>query len=240
MRFEDEKTFDKYPEFQAKIYTLVCKDRGRVVSADSAKKIKEARKELATVDEATYYSKIVPMVIKDVDAIINEEFQSLAKKGLACRKDHLFKAGILPKFVDDVATKVFGLKTSKADCVYALAEPQFPLPGKASTSFIQNLIGVAPGMKHAFFAVENKSASGSIEDAENQAIRAGANMVNAFRSLLKAAAVPREGSTWPARAADEQPGAKISLPSAAVGSHVLLRYMSIGTSVWRKAHRSGT
>ena len=76
-----------------------------------------------------------------------------------------------------------GITDPKPDVTFGLREPEFPDPSLPLPNGIQALLGVAPGMQHAFFVIEHKSIEESIGLAEVQATRDGAVLVKA-RMLL--------------------------------------------------------
>ena len=65
------------------------------------------------------------------------------------------------------------------DYVYGMKETQFPDTSLKTDPMAAVYRSVTPGMHWAFFVVEYKSAADGIAEAENQAIRDGAVLVNA-------------------------------------------------------------
>ena len=77
-----------------------------------------------------------------------------------------------------------GLTNPKPDFTFGFEDPANPprtAPRLSSADIA--LITMAESLRHPFFVVENKSAQDPIEDAENQAIRSGAALVEARRQL---------------------------------------------------------
>ncbi|KAL9629674.1 MAG: hypothetical protein Q9164_006776 [Protoblastenia rupestris] len=107
---------------------------------------------------------------------------------LRFQDDSLFPKFVLPKLESKVE-KVLGLTLPKPDYVYGFQRPQFPNPNPKLNATAEALINLVSNLEHIFFAVENKGCEGSIEDAENQAMRTGAAMVNA-RMMLNDMAQP--------------------------------------------------
>ena len=62
MFFEDEESYQKYPDFKASIETMVLRARGSAMRTDSLVKIKHWRIENATKDEKTYFARAVPLI----------------------------------------------------------------------------------------------------------------------------------------------------------------------------------
>jgi len=111
-------------------------------------------------------------------------------EGLDVKEDAQLVKQILPRVMEnDHAGKPLGLTDPKPDYVYGLKRLRHRR-GKKLRRLSQNtkaLIGVAPGLEHAWFVVENKGCQDSIESAENQGIRSGGTLVNAKRLLAEKA-----------------------------------------------------
>jgi len=204
MWFENYDSYDKYPAFKAKIDRLVFRDRGSVMRTESVRKIKQWRRENAIEKKSTYYATFEPQIIKrermvptlkrSLDGVIIEESKKFVEDRLHRQTDCLFANGVLPKRIEDYAGKILGLTNPKPDVVFGILKDRFPPPARAQLSgFVKNLIGVAAGLEHPFFGIEVEGPGGSIEEAENQALRTGTTLVNAFRQLVKAAKDPAQG-----------------------------------------------
>lgn len=199
MFFEDDDSYEKYPEFKAYIENMVFGSRGSAMRTESIQSIKTWKAKNATKDEKTYFAGIIPKVFKEVRNVsvpkkrsfegeIVHQAQSFKTDGLDQREDCLFVKGLLPLRQTTAEATSQGITTAKPDVVYGLEVPQHPdldepvLKGETMAE-----IQVAPGIKHAFFSVDNKGSQSSIEAAENQAMRAGATMVSARRYLNRKA-----------------------------------------------------
>ena len=80
--------------------------------------------------------------------------------------------------------KQSGMKNPKPDYINGIQRDKFPVPsGVHLPTEATALLEIAPGMHHLFFILEGKADRGSMAEAENQARRAGATLVNAARSL---------------------------------------------------------
>ena len=105
------------------------------------------------------------------------------------------RGGLLPtQYEDDdfepelakLLAKGDGMTTPRPDFCYGLRKDRFPLPpGLILSTEILLTLQVAPGMQHPFFLIEGKSNKGILGEAENQARRGGATLVNAHRQLLE-------------------------------------------------------
>lgn len=201
MRFDDKASYLKYPALKEKVDAIICAERSSVLHPSSILKIQEYRDKNATMDEKSYYKDLVPMVMKDKTHISTKkrtateeivlQARSLADEGLIQKTDCLFLKGILPH--RETVEYALGLTEPKPDYVFARRSPQHPDPtAPIQSNQVKRLIGVAPGTKHAFFAIENKNCNGSIEEAENQAIKTGGTLVEANRGLRNLADPDRQ------------------------------------------------
>ena len=111
--------------------------------------------------------------------------------GLAVKVDCQFRKSLLPAKEKDeelakAMAKVDGMTNPKPDYTYGLRIDHYPIPDDVVLSaYIDFLLEVVPLLHHPFFIIEGKSDSGSKAEAENQACRGGATLVNAARQLLE-------------------------------------------------------
>ena len=193
MYFEDEEAYDRYSGLQEEVNKIVFGERGSAMRPESLRQIKQWRIENATKDEATYFNGLMPQVIKDTrsqetskrsfEGEIVSQAKTFDSDGLDKKRDPLFVKNILPQRLEMVEKKL-GLTTPKPDFAFGLKRPRFPDPHAPTLpNEVDALIGVAPGLQHPFFVIENKGCEDSIETAENQAIRSGATLVAARRLL---------------------------------------------------------
>ncbi|KAM0800507.1 hypothetical protein BDR22DRAFT_889221 [Usnea florida] len=93
--------------------------------------------------------------------------------------------GLDPDVVKLLA-KEDSMTNPRPDYCYGLRIDKLTVPLEVVlSSDVKNLLEIAPGMEHAFFIIEGKSNKGSMGEAENQARRGGATLVNAGRKLLE-------------------------------------------------------
>lgn len=199
MFFEDEDSYERYPDFKARVEQMVFGERGSAMRVESLKNIKTWRVENATKDEKSFFATMKLMVIKserDITATNKRTFQdeivyqakSFKSDGLDEKEDCLFVKHILPLRTTYAEAAHLGVTTAKPDFVYGLHRPRFPNDTEPALSAETVAhIEVAPGLQHAFFSVDNKGSQHSIEAAENQAMRSGATMVAARRILNRKA-----------------------------------------------------
>ena len=110
-----------------------------------------------------------------VDVAVNEEFRKT----------------FLPSSIDDegfgaelaaALKKEDGMTNPKPDYCYGIRHDKFPVPnGVVIDADLATVMEVAPGQNNSFLIIEGKSNKGSHTDAENQARRGGATLVNAAR-----------------------------------------------------------
>ena len=121
----------------------------------------------------------------------HEEYtvESFWDDGLAVKVDSEFRKGFLPTKGKDeelsrAMAKVDGMTNPKPDFTYGLRIDHYPIPDDVTMSaYIDPLLEVVPILHHPFFIIEGKSDSGSKAEAENQACRGGAALINAARQL---------------------------------------------------------
>ena len=79
-----------------------------------------------------------------------------------------------------------GMTNPRPDFCYGLRTDKLTVPPDVVlSSDVKTFLEVAPDMEHAFLIIEGKSNKGSIGEAQNQARRGGATLVNAGRKLLE-------------------------------------------------------
>ncbi|KAL9127050.1 MAG: hypothetical protein Q9217_003994 [Psora testacea] len=115
------------------------------------------------------------------------------EEGLVTTSNNEFQRTLLPNLFSEqgfeqrlanALAKEKGMKNPKPDYTYGIKRTQFPAPRDVvrskAVSFLQE---ISPLMYHAFLIIEGKSDAGQAGEAENQARRGGATLVNAARML---------------------------------------------------------
>ena len=160
---------------------------------DSVERIFAERAKNATTGKDSYFRKLKPLIIKEgrmVDTRKKNFAEEIIYRSKAWADDGLDDRAGLPfvrriLFQDLRSTEAqLGLKNPKPDFTFGFEDPANP-PRTASrlSNADTALIKMAESLRHPFFVVENKSAQEPIEEAENQAIRSGAALVEARRQL---------------------------------------------------------
>ena len=221
LRFLDKTSFRKYPEFKAKIKELVMGDRASTMRPQSKRAIKEFMANNVLTPEVTYFTEAKSLMIKvdgrgvevegsKMKTFVGEALEQVRtfepSDRIVFRRDILFVKKALPRQKQGFQP---GMSTPKPDWVFGLAEPGF-----ADDDTINNLhlatkewVYCAPQVRHAWFAIDNKSAREPIAFAETQALRTGAALVNAHRQLLQKAGMLKKApgdDKLEAPGADEQ------------------------------------
>ena len=192
--FGHEESYDRYPEFKAKIDGIVFADRGSAMRIESIKACNTWRAENATRDEKTYFAGQIPLILKDGRSVttrkrtFQDEIIYTAKDwtedGLDRREDCLFVQGSLPLRTSPAQAAKQGVTNAKPDVVFGLKHALYPPPDEPMLSNdAKAVIGIAPEIEHPFFSVDNKGSQHSIEAAENQSVRSGASMAAAIEAL---------------------------------------------------------
>ncbi|KAI4124094.1 MAG: hypothetical protein LQ338_005000 [Usnochroma carphineum] len=216
----DAPNYDQYQDLRNLVSEILGATPGMDLRPESTKKIRDCLREHATTDESTLLGPLVQLLVKttktapkrhDVNGKVEEVMDMLLNKiavdqdfiedGLKSVRDRIFVRGFLPG--QTVENKSLGLTDPKPDLTWGLKIPQFPIAGKGLTLLekdVEAMVKVCPGIQHAFFAIDFGSCEKSIEEVENQAIRTGANLVQARRQLnAKAAAVKAKEEKQPTR-----------------------------------------
>ncbi|KAL9128680.1 MAG: hypothetical protein Q9217_002673 [Psora testacea] len=85
-----------------------------------------------------------------------------------------------------VLAKDQAMKNPTPDYCYGLSAKSFNIPpGVMITPELHAILGVAPGVIHPFLIIEGKADRGQLAEAQNQACRGGATLVNAARLFLE-------------------------------------------------------
>lgn len=147
---------------------------------DSFEKASRYMKENATANEATYIHKLVDPIIKSERTVATKKHDTTGEILFICRsfeddemfyaKDVQFGKGFLPGTLAKKTENQLGLTDPKPDYTFGTKKNKHPLPGTAPSDQIKAVIGIAPGMYHPFFVIENKDCEAPIDVARNQAI----------------------------------------------------------------------
>ena len=153
-------------------------EKGTVLGEELAKELGEGLVEEENPVDGERYA-VKEWFDLGVISVINREF---VRDFLPSKfPEHLVKA----------LKKYDGMKNGKPDFCYGLNASNFPCPADVMISpDLENYLAVMPGTYHPFFLVEGKSNQGRAADAQNQARRGGAILVNSLRLLMSKIGMP--------------------------------------------------
>ena len=197
MIYKDKTAYLDFHQFKEAVEKVKTSTRSSGVKAASEKRFREQLQEYQYDNEDTLLNEILPLIIKrdhDVDTQTHGEWWS---EGLKVNTNREFKRTFLPNCHDGqghgaeiakLLKKVDGMTNPKPDRTYGVRPSFLPSPeGLTLSTETDQLISISPGLTAAFFLVEGKSYAGNMFEAENQARRGGATLVNAGRKLFKLA-----------------------------------------------------
>ena len=189
MRIHDRAALDRCPEFKKKIDKLFARERPSRMSDKSAKAAVKTLYKHYAQNEKTLFREFRPLVIKSTRTVstlkrgmegeIIRILQAYDDDGLMVIVDCPFVKDMVPGKNYTSEEKAMGLTEPKPDLTYGIQKPEFPPIIEAKLKMrCQAWRSVAPGMDWPFFVIEHKGCEDSIAQAENQAIRDGAVLVN--------------------------------------------------------------
>lgn len=206
----DRAAFDSYPDFKEKVKRIVLAKRDSTMKLGSHRKFEVYLDCYERMNEATFLRKIFPLLMKDGYHLVKErdDFTDAEKKQLKQEqmiyRDFLMEEGIVETTdreflktlvpsscnqdseiaIAKLLAKSTGMTNPRPDFTFGVKRDRFPpLHNVPLPEGIAALLGIAPGMHHAFLIVEGKPDAGSHAEAENQARRGGATLVHAERIL---------------------------------------------------------
>lgn len=189
----------KYMSFQKEVEALLNGARASAMKAESVKHVDEWLEKNDTRPEDDIMWQLLPMIVPEKSSASEAEagvysVRWFSEDGSIVSRNQQFQNDLLPFRQTDAEKKALtkslmkdlfpGMTNAKPDFTYGVREKQHPdIQSEHYTPHTRALMGVAPYLMHPFLIVEGKSCNGSHIDAENQAIRGGATLVNARRML---------------------------------------------------------
>ena len=165
MWYDATKSLDGCPEFKEKVFKIF-KERPSRMREESFKKISKYMTKNATKNEATYVVVLVDPVIKSERTVATKKrdatgeilfvSQSFENDEMIRLSDVQFGRGFLPGKMPKKTENKLGLTDPKPDYTFGIKRNMHPLPGTAPSDKVKALIGIAPGIDHPFFVIENK------------------------------------------------------------------------------------
>ena len=205
LKIQDPMAKHKYPEVIAHAAKFVSRKRNSDMDEATQQLAVGARNLYAVTNERTFVSEVWKhlhkewrdkrIAVKPGSELDGVEWTTAAWQldFLEARWDYEFRRESIPR-LENVTPTIFKclaatprVANPKPDLAYgisygALTEEEFDV----SRTYPQ-YSEVSPGICFAFFAAEFKGSGGTMEEAEIQACRGGAAMVNAVRELAKVA-----------------------------------------------------
>ena len=209
--FNDTNAYDSYPNFVDTINGIVAPERMSETRQQSARKFQIYMKTFERLNEATFLHVIWAQLIKDgyhvakkradftgeEKEILRDEkmlFRDfVVDEGIMFTHDVEFHRTLVPSIYSDAKfelalakalQKCDGMVNPKPDYVYGIHPSRIPhFRDAPRPPHVTALLQIAPGLVHPFLIVEGKADAGSAAEAENQARRGGATLVNAARQL---------------------------------------------------------
>ena len=189
----------KYRSFQKEAEALLNGARASAMKPESVEHIDKWIEKNYTRPEDDIMWQLVPMIVPEKSSALGAEaglysVRWFSEDGSIVSRNQQFQKDLLPfrqteaekkSLTKRLAKEMFpGMTNAKPDFTYGIREEQHPdIQSEHYTPHTRALMGVAPNMVHPFLIIEGKSSNGSHTDAENQAIRGGATLVNARRML---------------------------------------------------------
>ena len=199
--FIDERAvYMGYTDFRQRTRNTVISKRATTMAPRSAKQAVAKRAELATANERSLMIELIMIYLREPlpETMIGNDLGDPAyipDDGLGCdnneklsrrfdapfRINHMLVAISEDEETVNKALRKNGqeLKVPKPDVVYGIRREAFTDPAESEINKKYHLlVEVVGDVLHPFFVWEWKSAEGTIEDAENQACRGGAALIN--------------------------------------------------------------
>ena len=195
MIYKDKPAYQSFDRFKEAVEKVKTSNRLSGVKAASETRYREHLNEYQYDNEDTLLNEILPLIIKRDHGVETESHGEWWSEGLKVNTNREFKRTLLPNCHDGrgdgaeiakLLKKVDGMTNPKPDRTYGVRPTFLPSPeGLTVSKETDQLLSISPGLIAAFFLIEGKSYAGSMFEAENQARRGGATLVNAGRKLFK-------------------------------------------------------
>ena len=200
---DDLQAVEKAQELENRAFAIINQDRGSEIKSEAVKKAWEIRDKYSTANETTFLVNFWLALVGDTRQIkqdgegyspedIRWIEQAWDKSHLRCNWNQDFIRGSVPalqpkgtdqKLFRKVLCQFPKVKNPRPDLCYGTDEDAYSEHEKLINNNFNSYTMISKDAYHASFAVEVKSAQGSIEDAENQCCRSGAAMVAASRNF---------------------------------------------------------
>jgi len=179
--------------FRDSVTTLVHGARDSAMRVESANRFQNRREKLRSRNEATLMGSLIAMLMKNSrtsvevhEAVIRDFDTDFLDKNL----DMEFNRGCVP--IPDLSTDTLlgsllakspGIKNPKPDIVYGISMEALTPEQLITANKLIESSQLSPGILYPFLIFEWKSAKGLFTEAQDQARRCGAALVNALAKL---------------------------------------------------------
>jgi hypothetical protein len=180
-------------DFRDIVTTIARGTRHSAMRADSVKKFQDTRDKLLDRTEATLMERLMPILAKASrtsmemhEAVIRDFDTDFLDKNL----DTEFRRGCVPiadlssdTLLGGFLAKSPGIKNPKPDIVYGVSLDALSPEQQVTANMLKDSSQLSPGILYPFMIIEWKSAKGLFSEAQDQARRGGAALVNAMAKL---------------------------------------------------------
>lgn len=190
---DKDDAFEKFSEVRDRAFEIIKGHRHSAVNLESRENFREVRREFARVNELTFLTELWACLLHQTRYVQQlEPLGKIAWIKTAWRKDHMgvnwgadFRAESVPPLQTSDKTyvallaKLPRVQNPRPDLAYGLRPDAFDENELRIINSLHRFTVLSTNLYHTFFIVELKSATGTIEEAENQCCRGGAAMVHA-------------------------------------------------------------
>ena len=196
MRYQDDEAWDRCPEFQNIIESLLDIPRGSIIRDESHKKVNRLIREKRFLGEDTFQNKVLPAIVptthhvdskkRDIEGnimMMAQDYEDV--DGLEIVEKPHFAKGLVPNKMYGKKAKEFGLTEPVPDLAYGKKRPihtNLVGSGAQLPIWLEAVKSLNTKTEWPFMVCESKT-DGDIAAAENQAIRDGAVIVNSRLQL---------------------------------------------------------
>ena len=165
--------------FLNKILPFLIKDHRRITTLGKSANPAGSQGQSTSPEEPDPVSIVVSYLRSAMEETVNRDF---TRTFLPFRESE----SQLDEGVIKAMQKEDGMTNPRPDRVYSVSKDRYTFPhGFRVPDKIGQYLEIVKDTHHAFFIIEGKSSTGIPEDAQNQASRGGASLVNSARLLRK-------------------------------------------------------
>lgn len=195
----DLAAYDNQNNFAQHIQSIIWKGEFISPNADFVKRFQRKQQMYANTNEATWLRYLLPLIVQDgpkgPSDVLNRVYtmEDWEERGISVSKDAEFLPSALPnRYFDEGFEPAVVEQLTKDEMTNPRPDECYGLQMKVLSEYDDiltdepnALLSLAPYMRHAFFFIEGKGGRDINAEAEIQAQRGGACLVNAKRMLLE-------------------------------------------------------